>query len=74
MTVKCLKCSKTWEKESNVWTVNDITSSVCTNCMIELVREMQKRKGYDDCFKRATELCARIECRWWSQCCEEFIK
>ena len=65
MTVKCIECRKEWDNEAK----NDATtSSLCPACQTKVFREIQIRKGYDDCFGRATEPCDR-ECRFKSLCC-----
>ena len=65
MTVKCILCEKEWDKPSQN---NGISSSLCPKCLTPIIREIQKRKGYHDCFGRATEPCSR-ECRLKSLCC-----
>jgi hypothetical protein len=37
----------------------------------ELVREIQRKEGYSDCFGRATDGCDQLECLFRSPCLEK---
>ncbi len=66
MTYLCIKCRA-------IWVVGEPTAEfsggVCDKCFIIYVRERQLSKGFEDCFRRAVEICGRLECTYHKLCC-----
>lgn len=70
MECVCIKCGERWEKEEG--NKNDITGSLCMDCLIELLinvyRKEQKRNGYPDCFYKSLGNCERTWCLYYKLC------
>ena len=67
MNYICVKCKKIWGEELCVC-ISDLSSGLCASCYISYVREKQRKKGYHDCFGRATEDCSRKDCFYYEPC------
>jgi hypothetical protein len=61
----CIKCGV-------IWIIGEpgaeLSGGLCDRCITQYVREKQKRQGFDDCFRRATEICSKTECSYWEHC------
>jgi hypothetical protein len=91
----CVRCKHTWSVNNDNhglvklfllylqerWK-NDpcpYSGGVCESCITEYIRGRQRERGFDDCFKRAIEMCGRGECSYHDLCCngikgkEEFL-
>ncbi len=68
MTYVCIRCGHTWVVVSPS---NHASGSICGPCMIVYIRCKQKQQGYDDCFKRAEEICSEKDCTYHELCCRD---
>jgi hypothetical protein len=65
---KCINCHEPWKVEDGE-SEDFISHGSCINCMIEGIRNLQKRKGHDECFGAATIICNKV-CRYHDECCK----
>jgi hypothetical protein len=65
MTYVCIKCRTIWQAGL---ASEAVSGGLCGSCIIEYVRGKQRKKGFHDCFKRATETCSRTECDYHNLC------
>jgi hypothetical protein len=65
MTYVCIKCKKIW---LNGNATCDYSGGLCEECTVAYLRGRQKKQGFHDCFKRATQVCSRGECNYWQLC------
>lgn len=70
MTYICIKCQRVWTRGEPT---TEFSGGLCEYCLTQYIREKQKNQGFHDCFRRATEMCARIECRYHSYCLRGII-
>jgi hypothetical protein len=70
MTYICIKCRKTW---GNGGRSGDYSGGLCEDCTLKYVRKKQKNQGFDDCYKRAVEVCSRDDCSYWHLCNKELL-
>ena len=67
MTYLCIKCKA-------IWVVGEPTSEfsggLCDSCITEYVRSKQLKNGFEDCFRRAVEVCDKFECKYHELCCK----
>ena len=70
MTYICIKCDRLWVvgEPSAEW-----SGGLCDDCITEYVRSKQIRDGFEDCFRRAIEICSKSECRYHELCCKPLI-
>lgn len=73
LRVKCLNCGKEWEKDSLIsWTSDDISSSLCRSCFLQVVSPIihrkQRNEGNFDCFGKASTYCDQPECKYRRWC------
>ena len=73
MTVKCLKCSKTWVKGCAFpWSHTDVTASLCPKCfkplMIEVIKRKQRKEGNFDCISSWNGWCDQLRCKYRDLC------
>ena len=67
MTYLCIKCKAIWVIGTPTST-SEFSGGICEKCIIEYIRAKQIIKGFEDCFRRATEICDK-ECRYHELCC-----
>lgn len=72
MTYICIKCKNNWIVGEPT-AFPHISGGLCETCMTKYVRNRQKKDGYHDCFKRAVEVCDRLECSYWLLCAYPLI-
>jgi hypothetical protein len=65
MQYVCIRCGDTWSVGE---TTDEPSGGLCDRCITQYVRDKQKYQGNHDCFRRATENCARTECSYWEPC------
>jgi hypothetical protein len=66
MTYLCIKCKAIWvvgEPSS------EFSGGLCDTCITNYIRERQIKSGFEDCFRRATEVCGKVDCRYHEHCC-----
>ncbi len=73
LRVKCIKCGKEWERDSTIpWGAEDISSSLCTPCFIEvispIIHRKQKSEGNLACFGKAGGDCDQYSCKYRKWC------
>jgi hypothetical protein len=73
LSVKCVECSKMWEKESVIaWGPDDYSGSLCKACFLEFIsptiRKKQLKKGSTACFGRKQGCCDQHECKYRRWC------
>jgi len=73
LRVKCVKCGKEWEKDSEVsWGPEDISSSLCDSCFREVISPIIHRKQVNEgnlaCFGKAGTHCDQVECKYLQWC------
>jgi hypothetical protein len=73
LRVKCVKCGKEWEKDSEVsWGPDDISSSLCNPCFREVISPIIHRKQVNEgnlaCFGKAGTHCDQVECKYLQWC------
>jgi len=70
MTYICIKCRKIWVNGGHT---KDYSGGLCKECTTDYIRERQKSQGFDDCFKRAIEVCSIKECSYWFLCNRDLL-
>jgi hypothetical protein len=73
LRVKCVKCSKEWEKDcSRCWELGAVTSSLCDLCfkktITPIIRRKQLNKGHLDCFDKPGKYCDQFQCKYRKWC------
>jgi len=46
-----------------------LSGGLCDQCITDYVRAKQIKNGFEDCFKRAVEVCGRDDCNYHDLCC-----
>lgn len=49
---------------------SEFSGGLCDKCFTEWVRGKQLERGFEDCFRRAIEVCSRTECTFHELCCK----
>jgi hypothetical protein len=70
MTYICIKCKKIWVHGGHT---NEYSGGLCDTCTTHYIREKQKSRGFDDCFKRAIDVCAITDCSYWYLCNKDLL-
>jgi len=70
MTYVCIKCRKIWIRGERS---GEPSGGLCVDCTTDYVRMKQKKKGLYDCFRRTAEICAKVNCNYWSCCNEDLL-
>jgi hypothetical protein len=70
MTYVCIKCRKIWMRGD---CSDEPSGGLCIDCATDYIRMKQKQKGLHDCFRRTSEICAKINCSYWSCCNKELL-
>ena len=67
---KCLKCGHVIGAVMVDYPVQpgESTSTICPVCMTPKVRELQRRRGYFDCFGTAIGGCSQGDCKYREWC------
>ena len=73
LRVKCMRCGKEWEKDSEIsWGPDDISSSLCNACFKKaispIIHRKQLREGNFNCFGTAGAYCDQSECKYMQWC------
>ncbi|OEU52794.1 MAG: hypothetical protein BA872_02415 [Desulfobacterales bacterium C00003060] len=73
LRVKCMKCGIEWEKETSIsWGPEDITSSLCDDCFMEVIspviHKKQLKEGNFDCFGKSGNYCDQLQCKYRQWC------
>ena len=67
----CIRCGTTWIVGK---ATGERSGGLCDFCITKYVREKQKSRGFDDCFRRTTDDCSETECSYWDLCIKELLK
>lgn len=67
----CIKCRVFWVDGVNR---DSISGGVCESCITDYIRTRQIEKGFEDCFRRNTELCSKKECDYWEICNRYYLE
>jgi hypothetical protein len=70
MTYVCIKCRKIWIRGE---CSDEHSGGLCIDCATDYIRMKQKQKGFHDCFRRSTEICAKLNCNYWSCCNKDLL-
>ena len=70
MTYICIKCRRMWIRGEGS---NEPSGGLCIDCATDYIRMRQKKLGFHDCFRRATEICAMVNCSYWACCNKEIM-
>lgn len=73
LQVKCVKCNKTWEKDSVIaWGPEDYSGSLCKSCFLELISPKihgkQLKEGNSPCFRKREFHCDQSDCKYRRWC------
>ncbi len=73
LQVRCIKCKKTWEKDSVIaWGPGDYSGSLCKSCFLELIspkiHRKQLKEGNCPCFGRRERHCDQLGCKYRRWC------
>lgn len=49
------------------------SGGLCIDCATEYIRMKQRQRGFHDCFRRSTEICAAVKCSYWSCCNKDLM-
>ncbi len=76
LRVKCLNCSKEWEKDcSRCWGPGTVSSSLCDSCFRRVITPIIRRKqlstGQLDCFDKPGKSCGEFPCKYRKWCNQE---
>jgi DNA-directed RNA polymerase subunit RPC12/RpoP len=71
MTYVCVRCKRTWGGDDPE---RDRSGGLCDHCSTEYLRGRQRKKGFHDCFRKATEVCSREECSYHEACNRQFLQ
>ena len=70
MTYTCIKCREIWiDGEPSA----ELSGGLCLDCITAYVRNRQTKQGFQDCFRKAVELCSLRECSYWLSCNKEIM-
>lgn len=64
----CIRCGITWIVGI---ATDEPSGGLCDLCITEYVRNKQKSRGFDDCFRKATEDCSETACSYWDSCIKQ---
>lgn len=70
MTYICIKCRKTWMRGEGS---HEPSGGLCIDCATDYIRMRQRKNGFHDCFRRATAICATMNCTYWSCCNKDLM-
>jgi hypothetical protein len=69
MTYICIKCQALWVIGEPT---AEFSGGLCDDCIVDYVRSKQLKDGFEDCFRRAVEVCDK-ECKYHELCCRPLI-
>ncbi len=49
------------------------SGGLCIDCATDYIRMKQRQRGFHDCFRRSTEICATVNCSYWSSCNKDLM-
>jgi len=70
MTYVCIKCGRIWIRGESS---GEPSGGLCVDCATDYIRMKQMQRGFHDCFRRSTEICATVNCSYWSCCNKDLL-